>query len=153
GVSLIGWHNVQLSRALADSLHHQERAERSAYIANINLVRRSIEVGDASSARAELDNLGPGEARNPDLRGFEWHYLRRLCDYELLSRWETGVPIECLAYSPDGKTIATGHGYSSHRGFELRPGVVQVRDAETGRLLWKPSEAHRGPVFDLAFSP
>jgi WD40 repeat protein len=93
------------------------------------------------------------EAGNPDLRGFEWHYLRRLCDYELLNRWETGLPIECLAYSPDGKTIATGHGYSSHRGFELRPGVVQVRDAETGRLLWKPSEAHRGPVFDLTFSP
>jgi hypothetical protein len=22
GVSLVGWHNVQLSRALADSLHH-----------------------------------------------------------------------------------------------------------------------------------
>ncbi len=153
GMSLVGWYNIQLSRALANSHREQRRAERGADIANLNLIRFSIQAGDVSSALAALDKLAPADAGAEDRRGFEWHYLRRLCDYELLSRWETGVPIECLAYSPDGKKIATGHGYSTHQRFEDRPGDLQIRDAETGRLLLPAFEAHRGPVFDLAFSP
>jgi WD40 repeat protein len=151
GFLLVGWYNLRLSRALADSLRQQRRAERSAYIANVNLIRRSVEVGDVAVALAALDALGRAGGGSEG-RGFEWHYLRRLCDYELLGRWETGAPVESLAYSPDGTRIVTGHGHGTHRGFEDRPGEVQVRDAAAGRPLLK-FEAHRGPVFDVAFSP
>jgi WD40 repeat protein/serine/threonine protein kinase len=151
GLLLVGWYNIQLSRALAEALRQQRRAERGAYIANVNLIRRSIEVGDVAGALAGLDALGRARG-GPEGRGFEWHYLRRLCDYELRGRWETGTPVESLAYSPDGTRIVTGHGYGTHQGFEDRPGEVQVRDAAAGRPLLR-FEAHRGPVFDVAFSP
>jgi WD40 repeat protein/serine/threonine protein kinase len=147
GVVTVGWYNIQLARALAESRFQQRRSEGSAYIANANLVRRAIEVDDIAGALAGLASLGP-EGR----RGFEWPYLRRLCDYELLDRWETGEPVQSLAYSPDGTRIATGHGYSTDQGFDDRPGWIQVRDAGTGRLVHS-FEAHRGPVFALAFSP
>jgi WD40 repeat protein/tRNA A-37 threonylcarbamoyl transferase component Bud32 len=62
------------------------------------------------------------------------------------------VPVMCLAYSPDGKFIASG---SLAPGlFDLRksPGVVKVWDADTGRLAAKVSK-YTGFVYSLAFSP
>jgi RNA polymerase sigma factor (sigma-70 family) len=59
-------------------------------------------------------------------------------------RFRDGGAIFALAYSPDGKTLASGTGSSE--------GVIRLWDATTGkeRLLLQP---HAGQINSLAFSP
>ena len=59
--------------------------------------------------------------------------------------WSLSVPnaIETLAFSPDGKTLASGHS----------DGIVRLWDAETGRKLSTLKEHKRGSIRSLAFSP
>jgi WD40 repeat protein len=69
----------------------------------------------------------PGES---DLRHFEWHYLNRLSHQELLTL-DGRIGVACqVAYSPDGKRLA-----SAHDGLRGSGAVVRVWDAQTGREL------------------
>jgi WD40 repeat protein/serine/threonine protein kinase len=52
------------------------------------------------------------------------------------------APVRCLAYSPDGQSLATGDA----------SGNVSLWDAATGRRL-RTEKAHSGPVRCLAFGP
>ena len=72
-----------------------------------------------------MDNLGRalqflGECPE-DLRGWEWHYLMRLCRVEpLVLRDKTEV--NSLAFSPDGEFLASAGG----------DGAVKVWNSRTG---------------------
>jgi WD40 repeat protein/serine/threonine protein kinase len=76
-----------------------------------------------------------------DLRGWEWHYLRRL-------RYKTRAPLHhdaavlCAVFSPDGWRIASSD----------QDGWVKVWDAKTGREILK-FRAHREHARSVAFSP
>jgi WD40 repeat protein len=54
-----------------------------------------------------------------------------------------------LAFSPDGKTLASAGGYLSS---DLKPGEILLSDVETGKLL-RPLKGHTGGVWSVAFSP
>src|SRR5262245_27640993 len=54
-----------------------------------------------------------------------------------------------VAFSPDGKTLASGGGYFSA---DLKPGEVFLWDVETGKLL-SSLKGHTGGVWSVAFSP
>ena len=97
------------------------RAELSAYISEINLTRRAIDAGDVADALDGLDKLAPRSPGEADRRGFEWHYLRRLCGYERIATWKADSPILCVAYSPDGRRIVTGHGFATKRRYDRCP--------------------------------
>src|SRR5262249_19632366 len=72
------------------------------------------------------------------LRQWEWRYLKRLCHGEgLLIRGTTG---SALAYSPDGKSLATGAAMS-----------VTICDPATGAV--RKTLAAAGQVIDLVYSP
>jgi eukaryotic-like serine/threonine-protein kinase len=72
-------------------------------------------------------------------RHWEWRYLMRLCHAELLLLSGHSGPVQCVAYSPDGRRLVAGTG----------DGRTPVWDARTGQvLLTLPTSAG-----SLAFSP
>ncbi len=124
-----------------------KKAEDLAWEDYINRVNRAYrEVQDENVALAEdLLHGCPIERR-----GWEWHHVKRLCHRERLS---VEVPAGCVcavAYSPDGRLIATGSGghFSGSKGGS----TVELWDRETGqRRLTLPITD--GVLFSLAFSP
>src|SRR5262245_41806378 len=84
----------------------------------MNEAMQAWRVGQLVRAEALLTSYVPAEGK-PDLRGFEWHYLWRLCHQkpavEVLVR--TGTPIQHeLALWPDGSRVVTADrgGVSIH---------------------------------------
>jgi WD40 repeat protein/tRNA A-37 threonylcarbamoyl transferase component Bud32 len=138
-VGTVLWFNIELGRAV-------RIARSNAYNADVNSVRRAIEAGDIHAALAGLDRLDPA------MRGFEWPYLYRQCFHHLVRKWDSGSPVISVAVSPDGRTIATGHGREDVDHIELVPTKVMLWDLATGERRIEFT-AHDGPVYEVAFSP
>ncbi len=102
---------------------------------------------DAERTRELLAEL-PLEVGGRDLRGFEWHYLSRLCRSRPLTlEGDERFGVYAVTFSPDGRRLATGgHG-----------NAVKLWDAETGRelarLAGRTPVGHADAVGCLAFSP
>jgi WD40 repeat protein/serine/threonine protein kinase len=113
-----------------------KQLESQSYYHRVALA--SLEWRDKHLARADqlLDGC-PGY-----LRHWEWHYLQRVSHPERLRLTEHGAPLTGVAYSPDGKYLASAD--------EL--GAVVLRDAASGRTLHS-FQAHPGAVRELTFSP
>jgi WD40 repeat protein/tetratricopeptide (TPR) repeat protein len=106
------------------------RADALRYVHGIGLAYREWQANHIEVAGSLLDEC-PAE-----LRGWEWHYLRRLLQPPPLR-----LPEDCLvAFSPDGRRLATA-------GTNLA-----IRDAATGRLLVKLAGGQHNPR-GVAFAP
>src|SRR5262249_22641735 len=105
-----------------DAKRQLERARLNAYLAHITLAQREWNDNHIARVRELLGGDRP-RGGETDLRGFEWYYLRRLCNSELLTLRGHVKRVAAVAYSPDGKRIASG-------GFD---DTVKVWDAATGQ--------------------
>ncbi len=72
----------------------------------------------------------------------------------IFSKTDLPNAVYSLAYSPDGKAIATGSSgqFKEQNGRKWLPSEVRVWDAETGAQLYSV-EGKPGRVHSLAFSP
>src|SRR5205085_2068485 len=86
-------------------------ARRRFYAAQTNLAMQAWEAGNPGRVLDLLESQRP-RFDDEDLRTFEWYHLWRLCHQRHLFtvRGDKG---QCfVAFSPDGKTVASGSGYT-----------------------------------------
>ena len=135
-VSLIAgglWAYARIQDSLAETHSY-------LYAADMNLALDEWRQGRDNSVLDRLERHRPrsGEA---DLRGFEWYYLWGLANHGRSLRGHAG-PVFAVAYSPNGRTIATASS----------DGTVRLWDSATARetgVLRGPE----GPISALAFAP
>jgi WD40 repeat protein len=108
----------------------------SLYFNSITLADREWQAGHVAGAEELLD------ACPADLRAWDWHYLKRRCHAERLTCSGHTNLVTGVAYSPDGKRLASSS----------RDQTVRVWDAGTGKELLK-LEGHSGAVGGVAWSP
>ncbi|MCA9169777.1 MAG: hypothetical protein KDB23_19015, partial [Planctomycetales bacterium] len=90
------------------AMEESERRRRLLYAADMNTAVVAFEQGDVRRAKDLL------ERHQDDLRGFEWHYVNRLCDEAAkATSLDLGYGGRGLALSPtDGKLVASLHNNS-----------------------------------------
>jgi WD40 repeat protein/serine/threonine protein kinase len=135
----------------------EENLRRSAevrlYAARMALAQHAWFDNDNRRAMLLLQECKPAPGE-PDLRGWEWHYMNRLCHSEKLHLGGHDGPVFCVAFSPDGKLLASSGGgnlYFGNPGAKDWPGQVLIRDAVTGKLLRRLTGFSR-LVLRLAFT-
>ncbi len=139
-------------RAL-DNAHAEATArtetELALYRSNIARAQLEWRANNVFGAEQILERCPPGR------RGWEWHFLKQLNHPELFSLTEHRNWVFGVAYSPDGRLIASvggGNPYWQTQGAEtIEPGEVLLWDTRSGDCV-KKLAGHANVVHALAFS-
>ncbi len=118
---------------------------RTLYAAQIHLAHSAWD--DAQVPRAEEILAGPPcvpvGPDDPELRGWEWRYLQRLCQSEALTLTDSETNLFCVAFSPDGRWLAAG-------GWD---GRVRLWDLASEGPECRVLSGHGKEVHQVTFSP
>jgi WD40 repeat protein/tetratricopeptide (TPR) repeat protein len=134
------------ARAAAE--REQGRAATALYYSQIARIRLEHQANNVAGARQLLGLCEPGH------RGWEWQYLNGLCHAELLTLPAGNPYVNAVAYSPDGKLLATAayNPFLASRREGREPGDVVLWDAASGDRL-RTLHGHQDVVDAVAFSP
>jgi WD40 repeat protein/tRNA A-37 threonylcarbamoyl transferase component Bud32 len=136
GMATTSYYAIQASdreqEALANARRARDekaRSDRRWYAAEMGLAQKDWEEAQVVSLQQRLAVFEPQDSEAPDLRSFEWYYLQHLCRLDLRTLAAHTLPIRSIAYSPDGRWLASAAGEFG------KPGEVKVWDVATGGEL------------------
>jgi len=140
---LLGFYHVQLrqehertEQALAGEQDARREEKRHLYVNDIYKADRLYHENQLFRARQLLDDCAA------DQRGWEWRYLDRITNADLLSLTGHTQPVHTLAFAPHRPLLASGSGDGT---------LVFWEPGATKRLLKLPNGSD--PVWSAAFSP
>ncbi|MCA9122277.1 MAG: TIR domain-containing protein [Planctomycetaceae bacterium] len=81
-------------------------AQQQRFVAEFNLASRSYDEAQIDNVRELLFRQIPAKEGDADLRSFEWYYLKRLCERDLLTQKNNTFYPRAVATSPDGRYMA-----------------------------------------------
>jgi len=132
---------ADIARMKERRIREQERiARHNLYFADMNLAAQAWDVNNVGRV-LELLNRHRPQPGQEDLRRFEWYHFWHVCHCELMTIRQV-QPATCVAFSPDGTTLATGTHDPS----------VTLWDTATGKAIttfW----GHKAATVCVAFSP
>jgi WD40 repeat protein len=143
GGGVAGYYGTRLQAALRGEAEQRERAEGLLYFTSIERAQGAWQEHNSRRADEILDSC------KPELRNWEWRYLRQRCRPELLTLRDTGS-VWAMAWSPDGSRLATASGHFDEKLQYF--GAVKVWDAQTGQEVRTIVELTR-PAASVTFSP
>jgi WD40 repeat protein/serine/threonine protein kinase len=129
-------------KALQSEIQARKDLELGLYFQRIASVERELATGNIARAVELLDECPL------HLRGWEWHYLKRARYHPPLVFRGHGSGAMGVAFSPDGKRVAS----TSATLFNAL-GEIKIWDRQTGRVIHTLPLRHIGPVVGVAFSP
>ncbi|WP_165233301.1 WD40 repeat domain-containing serine/threonine protein kinase [Aquisphaera insulae] len=141
--------HVEADRANVGLRETEDELRRAVYATRSKLAIAAWYGNDLGRLHDQLEQMPP-RAGEPDLRGWEWNYLDALAHEERLTFRVHDREVSDVAFSPDGRTVA-----SVQWG-----GRILLWDAATGvikRAIAAPRAGSEGPnapgVTGLAFAP
>jgi serine/threonine protein kinase/WD40 repeat protein len=126
-----------------------EQLRRSSYHTSIALAAASLESGQIGLTREMLERTRPKPGDKDDLRGWEWHYLRRAIHGERETIKGPAVPVDALAFSRDGRYLAVAHGGLLGNAISGSLRVIDLHKQLPDRSL----AVSHGKASGLIFSP
>jgi WD40 repeat protein/serine/threonine protein kinase len=134
------------ARAAAESARDQTVA--ALYQSNIARALLEYQSNHVAGADAVLDRCPP------ERRGWEWRWLKQLNHADLFTLAGHTSWANAVAYSPDGRLIASAGGGNPFYGelASVRAGEVILWDAETGGEI-RTLRGHSHLVWCVAFQP
>ncbi|MEJ2702988.1 MAG: protein kinase, partial [Sedimentisphaerales bacterium] len=132
---------TQVEQALARAEKAEEDAqEQAAKYRNLSYLH-SVALADSKYREGNLRNARQLLKSCPeDLQGWEWHRLDYVADESLMTFGHGGEGALAIAFSPDGRRIATAYVN------------ITIWDATTGAEI-RTLKGHKAAVLSLAFSP
>jgi WD40 repeat protein len=131
--------DAERQRYLAEG--QRDLTQHNLYAAHLNLAQNAWQTANAARVLELLDQQRPSPWQR-DLRGFEWHYLHRLCHCALLTAKGHTGQVNSMASRHDRKLLATGRNDP----------MVKVWDTSPGQEFYS-LQGHTGPIWSVAFSP
>jgi WD40 repeat protein/serine/threonine protein kinase len=125
---------TRIARAAEEVADRKEK--RYLYVNDICMADRLYHENQLFRARQLLDDCAA------DQRGWEWHYLDRITNADLLSLTGHTQPINTLAFTPRQKWLVSGSGDGS---------LVFWKPTAAERMLELP--VHAGPIWGTACTP